>query len=125
MAAHTSGLVFENGNRLVQFDVGRFERNINLQIWKTYGDELSFELISPSNERLFVDKNNRGSIERILGQNRILIYVGEPSPYSIYQEIYMEIIPLAEYVEESQWSINIMADRVIDGRFDMHLELYL
>ena len=121
LAAHTSGLVFENGNRLVQFDVGRFERNINLQIWKTYGDELSFELISPSNERIFVDKNNRGSIDRTLGQNRILIYVGEPSPYSIYQEIYMEIIPLGEYVEEGQWSINIMADRVIDGRFDMWL----
>lgn len=121
LAAHTSGLVQTNGRSEVPFDVGRFEKNLNLQIWKTYGDEFAFEIISPSNDKYFIDKNNRGSIDRVLGQNRILVYVGEPSPYSIYQEIYMEIIPLGEYVEEGQWSINISADRVIDGRFDMWL----
>ena len=121
MSAHTSGRISENSSRQIQFNIGRFEKNVNIQIWKTYGDSLDFELISFNDERLFIDGYYRGSIDRILGQNRVLVYVGEPSPYSMYQEIYIEIIPLNEYIDEGQWNINVIAKRVIDGRFDLWL----
>ena len=68
-----------------------------------------------------IGDNRRYSFSENIGKNRLLIYVGEPAPYSLYQEIYIEIIPLEEYIEEGIWDIIIASGRIIDGRFDMWL----
>ena len=68
-----------------------------------------------------IEDSRRFSFSVDIGQNRLLIYVGEPAPYSIYQEIYIEFLPLGEYIEEGLWNIDIEGRRIIDGRFDMWL----
>ena len=45
MGAHASCRISENSSRQIQFNIGIFEKNVNIQIWKTYGDSLDFELI--------------------------------------------------------------------------------
>ena len=47
--------------------------------------------------------------------------MGEPAPYSLYQEIYIEFITRGEYLEEGVWNFNIIPRRIIDGRYDMWL----
>ena len=118
---HTAGRVRENSEYNVELDVGRFEKNISIQLWKTYGDELQILLKTPQGERLLIGDKVRYSLEENIGNNRLLVYVGEPAPYSMYQEIYMEIIPLENYIDEGLWNIEIDSRGIIDGSFDMWL----
>ena len=65
-----------------------------------------------------------GSTKTRLGSNKILIYYGEPSPYSPFQEIFIEIIPdisANDYITSGIWSIDVVAQRVVNGRVDMWL----
>lgn len=118
---HTAGRVSLNNVEIVELAVGRFEQNITLQLWKTYGDEFKLTVISPSGVETVVEDERLKSFSVEIGTTRLLIYVGEPAPYSIYQEIYIEFIPDVQYVEEGLWKINIMGDRIIDGKYDMWL----
>lgn len=102
-----------------EFAIGDFEPSLNLQIWKMYGDIADIAIESPS--------GNVVSLQRVPGANRyslgqvtLLVYVGEPNPYSTNQEIYIEFIPTnGMYLESGIWKINFRAFRIIDGRIDM------
>lgn len=118
---HTSGKVLPNGQENVQLAVGRFEKNISIQLWKTYGDEFKITLISPGGVEVSIEDRFRTSVVVNIGDNTLLVYAGEPAPYSLFQEIYVEFIPKGEYLEDGIWEINIASNRIIDGRFDMWL----
>ena len=118
---HTSGKVLPNGQENVQLAVGRFEKNISLQLWKTYGDEFKITLISPGGVEVSIEDRFRTSVVVNIGDNTLLVYAGEPAPYSLFQEIYVEFIPKGEYLEDGIWEINIASNRIIDGRFVMWL----
>lgn len=120
-AVHTADRVRANGESNIELTVGRFEKNISLQLWKTYGDEFSITLTTPDGEKVLIEDSRRFSFSEDIGKNKLLIYVGEPAPYSLYQEIYIELIPLEEYIEEGLWNITINGRRIIDGSFDMWL----
>ena len=116
---------FKNGEeKRAEFTVGNYETSINIQLWKTYEDEFEFNLIPPGNNNSVKIQNVGQSTNIKVGNDRILIYYGEPSPYSQFQEIYIQIIPdsiSAYYITSGIWSINIEALRVISGRIDMWL----
>lgn len=45
--------IFSNGeNKRIEFTVGNYERNLNIQIWKTYEDEFQFIIYSPGGVNL-------------------------------------------------------------------------
>jgi subtilisin family serine protease len=48
-----------------------------------------------------------------------VINYGEPSPYSIYQEIRLELIPKNTYLDSGIWTITLLPRRVIDGTWEM------
>lgn len=70
----------------VQLAVQEREVSLNLQIWKSYVDEVAIMLIDPSgNASGRIDE--RTGIQRItVGETELLIYYGEPKPYSVRQE---------------------------------------
>lgn len=101
--------------------VSEYERSLNVQIWKYYGDEADIEIISPSGE-------SSGQIKKILGPQRfrlenteILLYYGEPAPYSINQEIYIDFIPQRQYLAGGIWTIRLLPVRIIRGDIQMWL----
>ncbi len=120
---HTSGYVqlgaeMEN---TVQFSVAPYEMSLSLQIWKSYSDEFDIQIIHPSGQSV-------GPIQKILGpqrfkiqQTEILLYYGEPSPYSMYQEIYLEFLPARDYLDSGVWQIRFSPRKIVNGRYDMWL----
>lgn len=113
-----------NEEKRAEFTVGNYETSINVQLWKTYEDEFEFNLIPPGDTNSIKIQNIGESTNVKVGNDRILIYYGEPSPYSQFQEIYIQIIPdsiSAYYITSGIWSINIEALRVVSGRIDMWL----
>ncbi len=120
---HTSGRVQmqdESGNT-VQLAVSTYETSLSLQIWKSYSDEFDIQIIHPSGQ-------TAGPIQPILGpqrfrmhQTQILLYYGEPSPYSPFQEIYLEFLPVRDYLDSGVWQIRMAPRKIVTGTFDMWL----
>lgn len=117
--------IFSNGeNKRIEFTVGNYERNLNIQIWKTYEDEFQFIIYSPGGVNSVTIPDVPGTLKTRIGNNRILVYYGEPSPYSRFQEIYIEILPYYagdNYISTGIWGFYVSAGNVISGRLDFWL----
>ncbi len=94
--ADSGGHVFGNvrERQVVEWTVGEYERNLSLQLWKNYSDEYRITLRSPGGqEEIISGQIASGKYEVILEQTKLLVYIGEPTPYSANQEIYLEFLP--------------------------------
>lgn len=123
-AGHTKEIFKINDEKSMRFTIGEYESNINIQIWKNYEDVFEFTITAPGRVNSIKIDNVVGSTKTRLGSNKILIYYGEPSPYSPFQEIFIDIIPdnsVNDYITPGIWSIDVAAQRVVNGRIDMWL----
>lgn len=111
---------------LVEFSIGEYERNISLQIWKNYSDEYTITLRSPGGREAIVSgRISKGKYEVVLEETLVLVYVGEPTPYSADQEIYLEFLPAEqsdrEYINNGIWQIRMDPVRLVTGEYSMYL----
>ncbi|RHF95195.1 peptidase S8 [Roseburia sp. AM23-20] len=120
-AVHAAGTLRENVTEEVEVAVSGYEISLNLQIWKNYADEIAVSLIHP-------DGSKAGPIQQILGAQRfrlgntdVLLYYGEPSPYSPYQEIYFELLPADDFIDSGIWTIQLLPQKIAVGNYDMWL----
>ena len=120
-AGHFRGIYSSGETDAAEFRVSEYETNVNVQIWKSYEDAISFVLYPPSALVGFDLNIHMGKNVFEYKNVRILVYYGEPSPYSRYQSIYFEIIPKSDYVNSGIWRIRIIAGNVVTGLVDMWL----
>lgn len=118
---HTAGILQEGQQRVVELAVGEFETGLNLQIWKSYVDEFDILLRHPTGEVVGPIRNIQGPQRFVLEQTEILLYYGEPSPYSIFQEIYLDFIPADTYIDSGIWEVILLPRRIVQGEFNMWL----
>ena len=120
-AGHASDSLQEGEKKRSQLAVGEYEGALNLQIWKSYLDDISVSLESPGGRSAGFIRNVPGAQRFALEQTDILLYYGEPSPYSQSQEIYLEFLPQTEYVDSGIWTLTLEAREIRDGRFHLWL----
>lgn len=120
-AGHASDSLQEGEIKRIQLAVGEYEGGLNLQIWKSYLDDISVSLESPGGRSAGFIRNMPGAQRFALEQTDILLYYGEPSPYSQSQEIYLEFLPQTEYVDSGIWTLTLEAREIRDGRFHLWL----
>ncbi len=120
-SGHTSGFLEEGQNRLIELAVGSYETTLNVQIWKSYTDEYEILLEDPAGRRVGPFNQILGPQRFTLGGTQLLIYYGEPSPYNQYQEIYVDFIPAADYVDSGIWRFVLIPQRIVVGNYDMWL----
>ena len=79
------------------------------------------ELIAPSGER---SGNLRiyGADRVSLDNTQVYVYYGQPTPYSRYQQLYFEFVPVGGYVTPGVWRIVLTPVRIVDGRYDLWLQ---
>ena len=92
-AGHKAGIVRENEETVIQLAVQEQEPALNLQIWKAYYDIMDISFVSPSGERIGPIQEVLGTQRFSVGNTELLLYYGEPSPYSTAQEIYVDFLP--------------------------------
>lgn len=120
VAGHYFGKISNKEVGITELLVGRYETILNVQIWKNYVDEFEFELISPSGKTItFYQENTTQRFQ--MGNTEILVYYGEPRPYSVSQEIYIDFIPVYDYIEEGIWEIRTAGINVTTGVYNMWL----
>lgn len=120
-ALHTSGILEEGVTQNVQLGVSTYETGMNIQIWKSYVDQFAIELVHPNGTIVGPFQEVLGPQRFTIGSTEILIYYGEPSPYSLSQEIYVDLIPRVSYIDSGVWEFRLIPSRIIEGGYHMWL----
>ena len=118
---HASGVLSGRKAESVELAVGEYEPGFNLQLWKNYSDEYGVELIAPSGERSG-NLRTYGADRVSLDNTQVYVYYGQPTPYSRYQQLYFEFVPVGGYVTPGVWRIVLTPVRIVDGRYDFWLQ---
>lgn len=107
----------------VELAVGNYERSLNIQLWKNYSDVFRIRLRSPGGEEAELTTNIQGGKYTLrLEQTRILSYLGEPLPYAVAQEIYLEMIPVTgSYINAGIWTIRLEPVMTVTGQYYLYL----
>lgn len=119
-AAHYQNRIGSGEVQEAELTVSSYERKLNLQIWKRYQDDLRVEVLLPDGKTTG-PLIGQGTLRAVFETVELLIFYGEPAPYNIYQEIYIDVIPREQYVPSGLWRIRITAGEVADGTYDMWL----
>lgn len=120
-AGHTAGVLTENVEEEVQLGVQMNEPTVNVQIWKSYADQVDVSIVSPSGVRVGPIQEILGPQRFVLGGTEILLYYGEPSPYSVRQEIFFDFLPRQSYIDSGVWRIILTPRRIVTGEYQMWL----
>lgn len=120
-AVHTGGTLTEDMEETVELAVSSYETGLSIQIWKDYWDDIAVEIIAPSGRNLGrIQENSRVSRIRYKDME-LLTYFGEPSPFRIRQEIYIDMIPQTVYIQSGLWKFRLIPRSIRNGRYDMWL----
>lgn len=120
-AGHTSGRLAEGNEAVIELAVQSNQPSLNVQIWKEYTDVMDISLVSPSGVRVGPIQEILGPQRFTVGQTEILLYYGEPSPYSTAQEIYLDMIPTTGYINQGVWEIVLTPRKIVSGLYELWL----
>lgn len=120
-AGHIAGNVEEN--TIVELAVAEYERSLNIQFWQNYSDKYRLFLRSPGGREVELPATVEGGKYTLrLEQTEILVYMGEPQPYAVAQEIYLDLLPVdGNYINSGVWSIRIAPEAVVTGQYYLYL----
>jgi subtilisin family serine protease len=118
---HTFGKVTMDSENTTELGVGPYETNLNLQIWKNYADDFDISIVHPSGRRVGPLQKILGPQSFVLEDTQLLVYYGDPSPYSMDQEIYIDFIPVRDYIDAGVWTFILTPNRIVSGNVDMWL----
>ncbi len=120
-AGHTAGYLQMGITQEVEMGIAPGETAVNVQLWKSYTDEFSITLITPGGQELGPLQENLGAQRFLAEGTEILAFYGEPSPYSISQEIYFDFLPGDTYISSGVWRFRFVPQKLAQGRYDMWL----
>ena len=120
-AGHTSGTLIDSEETVIQLAVQENSPSLNVQIWKAYFDLVDISLISPSGVRIGPIQEVLGSQRFTIGNTQILLYYGEPNPFSIDQEIFIDFLPRDSYIDSGVWRIVLTPRDIVNGEFALWL----
>ncbi|MCI8494849.1 MAG: S8 family peptidase [Lachnospiraceae bacterium] len=118
---HTSGILQQGKEQEIELGVGSYETALSLQIWKSYVDEYDILLVHPSGKSIGPIRQIQGPQRFVLGRTEILLYYGEPSPYNLYQEMYIDFLPAQSYIDDGVWRVVLVPERIVRGNYDLWL----
>ncbi len=109
---------------VVEITVGEYERALSIQFWNRYSDVFRISLRSPGGSEVqLTDAVKAGKGEFATEQTLVLVYKGEPKPYSVLQETYFDLSPLGDgnYINSGVWQLIVEANGVVTGQYDVYL----
>ncbi len=118
---HARGILRNNQVQIVEIAVNDNEMALNLQIWKSFVDDIDFEIVSPTGVVVGPIQKILGTQKLVVDSTQLLIYYGEPNPYNQAQEIYIEFAKINDQISPGIWEIRLIPRQIVVGNFDMWL----
>ena len=115
---HTGGILSNTQSELIEFSVSDYTSSLNIQLWKNYWDEFLVTLIPPVGNAITLP-TTPGAWRFSFGNTEIYSYNGEPTPYTPFQEIYLDFIPSDTYLTPGVWTIQLTPQNIRNGLWDM------
>lgn len=122
-AGHAGGRLQNYETQRVEFSVGDYEKSLSIQFWKNYWDDIRLTLNAPSGSAVAVPERS-GSWRFRADGTELLMYLGEPSPYSPYQECYIELLGMRGYIAPGIWTFVLTAQRVTGGTYELWMPVF-
>ncbi len=119
--AHVSVQLEERRIQEVEFSISTYETGLTIQLWKRYTDSFQVELISPSGATAGPFRQELGTQEFRLEQTKLLLYYGEPAPYTQAQEVFLDFLPQDTYLNTGIWRIRLIPERIVAGDVNLWL----
>lgn len=95
--------------------------NFFVTLWKDFADTLSVELILPGGRSSgLLNVDNQFKIFRDGNVEGRIIY-GQPSHYSLSQQIYFDVAAIEGSIEAGLWKIRIHTGEIVNGDIDLWL----
>ncbi|MCG4902144.1 S8 family serine peptidase [Enterocloster bolteae] len=120
-AGHRAGSLVMGQEENAQLSIAPYETGMGVQLWKSYVDQFSICLVTPSGEIIGPIDSRLGPQTLRYGGTQILIYYGKPSPFSRAQEVYFDFLPVRDYLDSGIWTFRLTPERIVTGRYDMWL----
>lgn len=123
-AGHTQVILSSNSRQSVSLGIGAYETSLSVQLWKAYTDSMTLTIESPSGQLSPAFSPLLEPLQFVLDGTRIMVYYGEPNPYSISQEIFLLFSPgfsSSYYITEGIWIFHLNSARVVHGNVDLWL----
>ena len=105
----------------VEFQVGNYEAGINLQVWKSYSDDIDIFMIIPDGRTIGPFNLYQEVMYYNLIDMNIRVINGYPTPINLNQETYISIIPKQEYIQSGIWKLVFVPRSINNGRVDVWL----
>ena len=118
-AGHTSEVLRQGNEQNIPFLIQAYEPTLNIQLWKYYTDEIGVAIEAPNGQVAGPFDEILGPQRFVLGRTELLVYYGEPSPYSRAQEIFVDFIPRDRFIDTGQWVFRLFPRRIVEGRVDL------
>lgn len=118
---HTSGTLVQGENVIVELPVAVSQFTFNLQLWKNFSDDFGIRLTDPTGKVATISSNLIGTQRYDVGATELYVYYGNPLPSNQLQEIYMEFIPINNFVTSGIWRIELSPRQISNGRYDFWL----
>lgn len=119
-AGHLTGIVNAGEDEVIELVVGDYESAFSVQLWKNYVDEFTITIQSPDGQEQML-QSNPGSQTLSYPGTQILAFIGEPTPYSVNQEIYLDFVPQNQNVTSGIWEIRLIPQRIVTGEYSLYL----
>lgn len=117
---HIGGSLSPNQTTTIELGISDFTPNLNVQLWKNYWDEFIVTLTPPVGASITLP-SEAGSWRYSFGETEVYSYNGEPTPYTPFQEIYLDFLPSDTYLTPGIWSLRFIPQNIRSGRWDMWL----
>ena len=88
---------------------------------KRYHDIVDISLISPAGVQIGPIPEVIGTQRFVVGDTEILLYYGEPSPFHVSQEIFIEFLPKDSYITPGIWQFVLTPRKIVTGEYDLWL----
>lgn len=136
---HVEGLIRNGQTERVELAVSEYETTLNVQLWKYYQDVFDVTLITPAGERIEIPMDMPGAYRYRTDGMALLIYVGQPLPYMVFQELYIDFISdreagigsgtsfsvsgsnIANYITAGVWTFELTPRNIVYGGYQFFL----
>lgn len=118
---HYTGRIDTGQTQEIDFFTASGIESFYITLWKQFEDSFSVEVLFPNGKSsgvLGIESQTKTVRE---GDCVLTMIYGQPSRYSVLQEIFFYVHTTSEYLTSGQWKIRIIAGHITDGAFNMWL----
>lgn len=115
---HIGGVLTEGRSETVQFTISDYTTTLSIQLWKNYWDEFNVQILPPTGSGILLP-TLAGSWRYSFQETELYSYQGDPTPYTPFQEIYLDFLPQDTYLTPGVWSLRLIPQRIRNGLWNM------